>query len=83
MASENHFKEIFGADLGRHMSTKVGKMCIFSCKCFQDILRKMVCEEPSRDCHMSMCDNCKPLALALKDKVKDVFLDLEIEEVRV
>ena len=52
-------------------------------KCFQDILSKMVCQDPSRDCYMSMCDHCKPLAIALKDEVIKVFNELEIEEVRI
>ena len=32
---------------------------------------------------MSMCDHCKPLAIALKDEVIKVFNELEIEEVRI
>ena len=49
---------------------------------FQDILAKMVCDEPTRDCHMGICLHCKEFADTLKDRVHNVFNDLEIDEVR-
>ena len=47
----------------------------------QDVIKKMVCPEPSRDCFMGQCLRCVHNVDSLKEQVLDTFNDLEFDEV--
>ena len=63
MAYDQPFKDIFSVGQDRHMTTK-------------DVVSKMVCSTGSRDCYMGTCGQCKDFAVALREKVTNVFNDL-------
>ena len=48
---------------------------------FEDIIKKLVCEDPNRDCFMGQCQRCQHHLYNLAEKVREMFFDLEYDEV--
>ena len=57
-------------------------MLLFVMTLFKDIIKKLVCEAPSRDCYMGSCQLCKDQGRPLKQEVIETFDELEFYEVQ-